>query len=76
MTKYSKTTGQNASDDLVAAIEEAIKEEQRKRLVSPTIISYCDLHIATKIAPAVSLGSVEHEYFGEARASANSTDLW
>jgi hypothetical protein len=39
-------------DNLSAAIEEIVKEEQRKTRPSPMIVVYCDKHLGVKMAIA------------------------
>jgi hypothetical protein len=59
--------------DLLAAIEESIKEEERKTRPSPAIVVYCDKHLSVKMAPA---GSWTIGEYGESSADANPLDFW
>ena len=61
------------ADDLLAEIEEGMREEQRKSLPSPILEVYCDQHLGVKMVRAVSWGLGQ---YGEASADVNRLDFW
>jgi hypothetical protein len=64
---------EDAADDLVAAIKERMKEEERKEHPDYRITVYCDHHIGVEMRLATSWGSVE---YGETSVDANPIHQW
>src|SRR5258706_16372543 len=60
------------ADELIADIEEGMREEQRKRQASPTIVVYCDKHLGVKMVRAASLMLSE---YGQPKADANPQEF-
>ncbi|MCW5983572.1 MAG: hypothetical protein KIT09_36110 [Bryobacteraceae bacterium] len=65
--------GEDRSDDLIAEISEALREEERKSQPSPSLEVYCDQHLSVTMVHAVTWLLAE---YGESAADVNPLIFW
>ena len=64
-------------DDLVASVEEHTREIEKRSLPSPSLVPYCDEHIAVSMLRVTTWLSMEYAGFGnDASADRNRLEHW